>query len=328
MNRLFKFARLLAVASALAAMTTQPAMAADPYPNKPIRIVVAYTPAGTTDILARIVGQKLNEAWGQPVIVENKPGANGNIGTEYAAKAAPDGYTLLMTTAAPHGVNPSLYRKLGFDAVKDFTGVSLVATVPNALMVNPSLPVKSVKELIAYAKANPGKLSFGSPGNGSTGHMSMELFKSMTGTDMVHVPYKGNAGVMTDLVGGQIQVTLDNLTPYMAQVKSGKIRLLAVSTAKRSQTVPDVPTIAEAGVPGYETGAWFGLVAPAKTPKEIVEKISAETARILKLPDVKQKLMEQSAEPVGNTPRQFDAFIKSEIAKWAKVIKDAKVELQ
>jgi tripartite-type tricarboxylate transporter receptor subunit TctC len=327
MNPIFKLARLLAVAGAIAAMT-QPATAADPYPNKPIRIVVAYTPAGTTDILARIIGQKLTEAWGQAVVVDNKPGANGNIGTEYAAKAAPDGYTLLMTTAAPHGVNPSLYRKLGFDAVKDFAGVSLVATVPNALMVNPSLPVKNVKELIAYAKANPGKLSFGSPGNGSTGHMSMELFMSMTGTDMVHVPYKGNAGVMTDLVGGQIQVTLDNLTPYMSQVKSGKIRLLAVSPAKRSRAVPDIPTIAEAGVPGYETGAWFGLVAPAKTPRDIVEKLSAETARILKLPDVNQKLLEQSAEPVGNTPQQFDAFIKSEIAKWAKVIKDAKVELQ
>jgi tripartite-type tricarboxylate transporter receptor subunit TctC len=325
---LFNLARLLVVVSAFAAISMQPAMAADPYPNKPIRIVVAYTPAGTTDILARIVGQKMTEAWGQPVIIDNKPGANGNIGTEYASKAAPDGYTLLMTTAAPHGVNPSLYRKLGFDAVKDFTGVSLVATVPNALMVNPSLPVKDVKELIAYAKANPGKLSFGSPGYGSTGHMSMELFMSMTGTNMVHVPYKGNAGVMTDLVGGQIQLTLDNLTPYMAQVKSGKVRVLAISPAKRSRAVPDIPTIAEAGVPGYETGAWFGLVAPAKTPKEIVDKLSAETARILNLPDVNSKLLEQSAEPVGNKPEQFDAFIKTEIAKWAKVIKDAKVELQ
>jgi tripartite-type tricarboxylate transporter receptor subunit TctC len=328
MNSLFKPAYLLFVAGALAAMPIQRAMAADTYPSKPIHIVVAYTPAGTTDILARIVGQKMSETWGQPVIIDNKPGANGNIGTEYAAKAPPDGYTLLMTTAAPHGVNPSLYRKLGFDAVKDFAGVSLVATVPNALMVNPSLPVKSVKELIAYAKANPGKLSFGSPGNGSTGHMSMELFKSMTGIDMVHVPYKGNAGVLTDLVGGQIQLTLDNLTPYLAQVKTGKIRLLAVSTGRRSQAVPDVPTIAEAGVPGYETGAWFGLVAPAKTPRDVVEKVSAETARILKLPDVNHKLMEQSAEPVGNTPQQFDAFIRSEIAKWAKVIKDAKVEQQ
>jgi len=328
MNSLFKFARLLSAAGAFAAIAAQPAIAADAYPSRPIHIVVAYTPAGTTDILARIVGQKLTDAWGQAVIIENKPGANGNIGTEYAAKAAPDGYTLLMTTAAPHGINPSLYRKLGFDAVKDFAGISLVATVPNALMVNPSLPVKNVKELIAYAKANPGKLSFGSPGNGSTGHMSMELFKSMTGTDLVHIPYKGNAGVMTDLVAGQIQLTLDNLTPYMAQVKSGKIRLLAVTTAKRSRAVPDVPTIAEAGVPGYETGAWFGLVAPAKTPKDIVEKLSAETARILRLPDVSQKLLEQSAEPVGNTPQQFDAFIKSEISKWAKVIKDAKVELE
>jgi len=306
---------------------TATAMAAD-YPTKPMRIVVAYTPAGTTDILARAIGQKLTEAWGQPVIIDNRPGANGNIGTEYAAKAAPDGYTLLMTTAAPHGINPNLYRKLGFDAVKDFAGISLVAIVPNVLVVNNALPVKNVKELIAYAKTNPGKLTFGSPGIGSSGHMSMELFKAVTGTDLVHITYKGDAGVLTDLMGGQIMVALSNLPAYMPQVKAGRIRALAVSTQRRSPAAPEIPTIAEAGLPDYETVAWFGLVAPARTSMVILDKVSVETARILKLPDVNARLSELGAEPVGSTPQQFDSHIRSEIVKWAKVIKDAKVELQ
>jgi tripartite-type tricarboxylate transporter receptor subunit TctC len=310
----------------LAAAAAAPA--ATSYPARPIRIVVAYTPAGATDILARTVGQKMNESWGQPVVIENRPGANGNIGTEYAAKATADGHTLLMTTAGPHGINPSLYRKLGYDAVKDFAPVSLVAMVPNILVVNNSLPVKDVQGLIAYAKSNPGKLSYGSPGLGSTAHLSMELFKSMTGTNLVHVPYKGSAGVLTDLMGGQIAVTMDNIPPYLPQVKAGKIRALAISTAQRSPAVPDLPTVAESGVRGYSSGAWFGLLAPAATPKDVVAKLSMETARILQLPDVKSRLTELGAEPIGNTPLQFGAHIKSEIAKWAKVIKEANVELQ
>ncbi|MGH8616417.1 MAG: Bug family tripartite tricarboxylate transporter substrate binding protein [Burkholderiales bacterium] len=298
------------------------------YPNKPIRIIVAYTPAGATDILARTVGQKMSEAWGQPVIVENRPGANGNIGTEVAARANPDGYTLLMVTAGTHGVNPGLYRKLPWDAVKDFAPVSLVAIVPNIMVVNNSVPVKNAKELIAYLKASPGKYSYGSPGLGSTAHMSMELFKSMTGTDIVHIPYKGSAGVLQDLIAGQVIVTIDNMPPYLPQVKAGKIRALAVSPAKRSPAVPDVPTLAEAGVTGYDAAAWFGLVAPAGTPKPIVDKLAAETQKILRMPDVAERLSGLGAEPVGNTPAEFAAFIKVEIAKWAQVIKDAKVELQ
>ena len=298
------------------------------YPTRPIRIVVAYTPAGTTDILARIIGQKMNEAWGQPVIIDNRPGANGNIGTEYAAKAQPDGHTFLMTTAGPHGINPSLYRKLGYDAVKDFAAVSLVALVPNVLVVNNSLPVKDVKGLIAYAKANPGKLSYGSPGAGSTAHLSAELFKSMTGTSIVHVPYKGSAGVLSDVMGGQIALTMDNLPPYLPQIKAGKIRALAVTPVKRSPALPDVPTVAEAGVPGYVSSAWFGLVAPAAAPKDVINKLSVETARILQLPDIKPRIADLGAEPIGSTPEQFSAHIKAEIAKWAKVIKDASVEQQ
>ena len=301
---------------------------AQPYPNKPIRIIVAYTPAGATDILARAVGQKMSETFGQPVVIENRPGANGNIGTDVAAKATPDGHTLLMVTAGTHGINPSLYRKLPWDAVKDFAPVSLVAMVPNIFVVNNSVPAKSIKEFIAYLKANPNKFNYGSPGNGSTAHLSMELFKTMTGTSMQHIPYKGSAGVLTDVMGGQILATMDNMPPYLPQVKAGKIRALAVSTTKRSPAVPDVPTVAEAGVPGYNAGAWFGLVAPVGTPKPIIEKLATETQRILKLPDVNERLSALGAEPVGDRPEQFSAHIKSEIAKWAKVIKDANVELQ
>jgi tripartite-type tricarboxylate transporter receptor subunit TctC len=322
-----RIARSIAVGAA-ALFVHGLAQAAEPYPSRPIRIVVAYTPAGATDILARIIGQKMNEAWGQPVIIDNRPGANGNIGTEYAAKAQPDGHTFLMTTAGPHGINPSLYRKLGYDAVKDFSPVSLVALVPNILVVNNSLPVKDVKGFIAHVKANPGKLSYGSPGAGSTAHLSMELFKSMTGTDIVHVPYKGSAGVLTDVMGGQIAATMDNMPAYLPQVKAGKIRALAVSPAKRSPAVPDLPTVAEGGVPGYASSAWFGLVAPAATPKGVISKLSAETARILQAPDVKARLADLGAEPIGSTPAQFGAHIKSEIEKWARVIRDARVEQQ
>jgi len=319
---------LMPVAWLAASLLSLPLHAATAFPTKPIRIIVAYTPAGTTDILARALAQKMSETWGQPVIVDNRPGANGNIGTEVAARAVPDGHSLVMATAGTHGINVSLYRKLSWHPVKDFAPVSLTAMVPNIMVVNNSLPVKNVKEFIAHVKANPGKLSYGSPGNGSTAHLSMELFKSMTGANLVHIPYKGSAGVLTDVMGGQIAVTIDNMPPYVPQVRAGKIRALAVSTAKRSSAMPDVPTIAEAGVTGYEAGAWFGLLAPAGTPKAVVAQLSAESARILKLPDVSKRISELGAEPVGSTPEEFAALINSEIAKWAKVIKDANVELQ
>jgi len=303
-------------------------IAADVYPVRPIRIIVAYTPAGTTDILARIIGQKMTESWGQPVIVENRPGAAGNIGTELAAKSTPDGYTLLMGTAGTHGINVNLYRNLNWHSLRSFAPISLVAMVPNIMVVNNAVPVKNVKELIAYAKANPGKINYGSPGNGSTAHLSMELFKAMTGTNMAHIPYKGSAGVLADVMGGQISVTIDNMPVYLPQVKAGKIRALAVSPAKRSSAAPELPTIAESGVPGYDSGAWFGLLAPAGTPKDIVDRLATETQRILKLPDIAERISGLGAEVVGGTPAQFAAHIKSEIAKWAKVIKDANVELQ
>jgi len=298
------------------------------YPVKPIRIIVAYTPAGTTDILARAIGQKFTETWKQPVIVENRPGANGNIGTEAAAKAPADGYTLLMGTAGTHSVNPGLYPKLPYDPVKDFAPVSLTAIVPNILVVHNSLPAKNVQELIAYAKKNPGKLSFGSPGIGSTGHLSTELFKSLAGIDMVHVAYKGSAPTLQDLMGGQVQVVIDNIPPYLPHVKAGKIRALAVTPGRRSPAIPDLPTMAEAGVKGYEASTWFALFAPADTPQEIVDKLSEETRRILALPDVREKLLSLGAQPSGSTPQELARFVESEIAKWGRVIRSANVTLQ
>jgi tripartite-type tricarboxylate transporter receptor subunit TctC len=297
------------------------------YPARAMRIIVAYTPAGTTDILARALGQKLTEAWGQPVIVDNRPGANGNIGTEIAAKAAPDGHTLLMATAATQAINPTLYPKLQYDATADFAPVSLVATVPNILVVTNGLPVKNVKELIAYAKANPGKLSHGSPGIGSTGHLSAELFKTMTGITMTHVAYKGSAPTLQDLMSGQLQVVIDNIPPYLPQVKAGKIRALAVTTAKRSPAAPELPTVDEAGVKGYDASSWFALYAPARTPPDVVAKLSAETRRILDLPDVKDRLLALGAQPAGGTPEELAAFARSELAKWEKVIRSANVTL-
>jgi tripartite-type tricarboxylate transporter receptor subunit TctC len=304
------------------------AASAQTYPTRPIRIIVAYTPAGTTDILARLVGQKMNEAWGQPVIVDNRPGANGNIGTEIAARATPDGYTLLMATAATHSINNTLYPKLTWDAVRDFAPISLVALVPNILVVNNALPVKNVKELIAYAKANPGKLTHGSPGIGSTAHLSMELFKSLTSTQMIHVPYKGSAPVLADLMAGQIALTMDNIPVYLPYAKAGKIRALAVGSKARTPAAPEIPTAEEAGVPGLVAVSWFGLAAPARTPEPIVDKLAKETARILKLPDVQKRISDLGAEPVGSTPQEFADFIQSEVKKWRKVIQDAGVRVE
>jgi tripartite-type tricarboxylate transporter receptor subunit TctC len=322
--------KAILAASALAAGAAA-AASADPaagYPSRPIRVIVAYTPAGTTDILARALGQKMTETWGQPVIVENRPGANGNIGTEIAARATPDGYTITMGTAATHSINNTLYPKLPWHAQRDFAPISLVAVVPNLLVVTNALPVKSVKELVAYAKANPGKLTFGSPGIGATAHLSMELFKTLTGTNMIHVPYKGSAGVLADVTGGQIQLAMDNIPVYLPQAKAGKIRALAVSSPQRAAAAPEIPTVAEAGVAGFEALSWFGLLAPAKTPAAIVGKLANETRRILKLPDVHDRIVGLGAQPVGGTPQEYAAFIRSEIAKWTKVIRDAGVKTE
>jgi tripartite-type tricarboxylate transporter receptor subunit TctC len=313
----------LAVGAAALAVGGKVARAQD-YPAKPVRIVVPFTPAGTTDIQARIVAQHLSEALKQSFVVDNRPGAAGNLGSELVAKAAPDGYTLLMCTVSTHGINPALYgAKIPYDAVKDFAPVSLVSTVPNMLVVNPSVPAKSVQELIAYAKKNPGKLNFASSGSGTSIHLSGELFKTMTGIDMVHVPYKGSAPALTDLMGGQVDLMFDNMPSSIEFVRAGKLRALAVTTARRSPALPDVPTVAESGVPGYEATAWFGVMAPGGTPKPIVDRLSAEIQTMVKKPEVRAKLAEQGAEPVGDTPDEFRTFVVAELDKWAKVVKAA-----
>lgn len=298
------------------------------YPNKPVRMVVPFPPGGTTDILARAVGQKLSEAWGQQVVIDNRPGAGGNIGTDLVAKAPADGYTLLMGTVGTQAINASLYAKLPFDPVKDFAPVTLVASVPNVLVVNKTIPSNSVKELIALAKSKPGQLNFASSGNGTSIHLAGELFKSMTGISMTHIPYKGSAPALTDLIGGQTNMMFDNLPSSMQHIKSGTLRALAVTSAKRSPALPDVPTVAESGVPGFEASSWFGVLAPAGTPKEIVAKINADIVKALAAPDIKERLSGQGAEPVGNSPEQFAAYIKTEIVKWAKVVKDSGAKIE
>ncbi len=313
-------ARLAFLMIALAGLLAMPA-AAQTWPNKPIRFVVPFPPGGATDIIARAVSVEISKTLGQQVIIDNRAGAGGNIGTDIVAKSAPDGYTMLMGTVGTHGINVSLYSKLTYDAVKDFAPVTLVANVPNVLEVNPGLPVNSVKELIAYAKANPGKLNFASSGNGTSIHLSGELFKFMTGVDMVHIPYKGSAQAITDLLGGQANLMFDNLPPSLPHIKSGKLRALAVTTRTRSPALPEVPTMEEAGVPGYEASSWFGVLVPAGTPKDIVQRLNNEIVKALNTPALKSSLESQGAVPVGNTPEQFAAHINAEIAKWAKVVK-------
>ncbi|MFT3778527.1 MAG: tripartite tricarboxylate transporter substrate binding protein [Ottowia sp.] len=295
--------------------------AAQNYPAKPITIIVPFSAGGTTDILARVLGQGLTTELGQSVIVDNKPGAGGNIGASLAAKAPADGYTLFMGTVGTHAINQSLYRKMPFDPVKDFAPLSLVAKVPNLLVAHPSQPFRTVQEMIAYAKANPGKVTYGSPGAGSSPHVSGELFRSMTGADLLHVPYKGSAPAMTDLLGNQISIMFDNLPSAIQHVRSGKLRPIAVTTARRSPELPDVPTIAEAGVPGYEATSWFGMFAPAATPKPVLDKLSAAIVKVLGQPEARKKIAEQGGEVVGDAPAQFAAFIQAEGVKWSKVVK-------
>jgi len=300
---------------------------AQTYPSRPIRIVVPYPPGGFNDTLGRTLAAKFQDAWGQPAIVENKPGANTVIGSDHVAKSQPDGYTLLIV-AFPFAVTPSLIKNMPYDTVKDFQPVILAATSPNLLVVNPQVPIHTVKELIAAAKAKPQSLSYASTGNGSSNHISMELFKSLAGVDIVHIPYKGSAPAVTDLLGGQVQVMFDNVPNVLQHVKAGKLRALAVSGAKRTSLAPDIPTVAEAGVPGYELTVWFGLVAPAGTPREIVQKLNAESLRILAMPDVRERFLAQGVEPLGSTPEQFGDHIRSQMAKWSTVVRDAGVKAE
>ena len=312
---------LAAFAASLAAALAPAAVGQPAFPTKPIRIVVPFPPGGTTDILARAAAQKMTEAWKEQAVVDNRPGAGGNIGAELVARSPADGYTLLMGTVGTHAINASLYAKMPYDHVKDFAPVILVAAVPNVLVVHPSLPVHSVAELIAYAKANPGKLNFASSGSGTSIHLAGELFKVMAGVQMTHVPYKGSAPAISDLLGGQVQLMFDNLPSALPQIKAGKLRALAVTSAQRASALPDVPTIAESGLPGYEASSWFGLLAPAGTPQDVVAKINGEVARWLASPEAKEKLLSQGANAAGGTPEDFVRHIAAESAKWQQVVR-------
>jgi len=317
--------RHLILSSAGAALCPSALWAQAAWPTKPVRIVVPFAAGGTTDILARALAPELGKAFGQTFIVDNKPGAGGNLGADAIAKSAPDGYNLLMGTVGTHAINAALYPKMPFDPVRDFTPVSLVAGVPNVLVMNPAKAeanhINSVADLIRYAKANPGKLNMASSGNGTSIHLSGELFKSMTGTFMLHFPYRGSGPALLDLIGGTMDLMFDNLPSALPQIKAGKLKALAVTSATRSAAVPDLPTIAEAGVKGFEASSWFGLLAPAGTPADIVNRIQQETAKALQSPALKERLLSQGAIPSGNTPAEFTKFIAAETAKWAQVVK-------
>ena len=310
---------LLVVASLSGAIA--PAAGADAFPSHTVKLVVPFPPGGSLDIVGREIAQKLTEAWGQSVVVENKPGAGGNIGADFVAKSAPDGYTVVMGALSTHAVNPTLYPKMPYDAVKDFAPISMIAITPNVLVVPVNSLINSVKDLIAAAKAKPGKLAFASGSNGSAGHLAGELFKVETHTDVIHVPYKGAAPATQGLLAGDTQFMFDNLANAMAQVKGGKLKALAVTTAKRSPLAPDLPTMTEAGLPGFDISTWFGLMAPAGTPKDVVARWNRDLVKILESPDMKQKLALQGAESTPMTPEAFAAFIASEVLKYAKIIK-------
>jgi tripartite-type tricarboxylate transporter receptor subunit TctC len=294
---------------------------AQTYPNKAIRLVVPFPPGGPADILSRAIGEKLSNGWGQQVVVDNRAGAGGGIGSDIVAKATPDGYTLLMGFVGTHAINPSLYRNLSYDNVKSFEPVSRVATATIILVLHPSVPAKSVSELISLAKSKPGELTFGSPGNGTPQHLGGELFNTMAGVKMNHIPYKGAVPAIIDLVGGRVSLIFSSAPPALPHVKTGKLRALAVTSAKRSSVSPELPTIAESGLPGYEVINWYGVLVPAGTQKAIVAKLNAEIVKIMGMGDVTDRLSVVGIEPFPSTPAQFASFIKEETSKWAKVVK-------
>jgi tripartite-type tricarboxylate transporter receptor subunit TctC len=311
----------------LAALGVAPALAQN-YPTKPIRILIAQAPGSATDVVSRVLGNRLSEGLGQPVVIEARPGAGGMVGTEAAARSTPDGYTLFMANNSTHGSNPAVYPKLPYDAVNDFAPIAFVASVPYVLVVDPSLPVKNVQELIALAKSRSGKLNYASAGNGSTHHFCGELLKSMSGIDILHIPYKGSPPAITGLLGGEVSMMFANVADIGSQIKAGKVKPLAVTTAKRAASLPDLPTMSEAGLPGFEIVSWFGLLAPAGTPAPIVARLNAETVKVLERSDVKAALANQGLEVAPGSPEQFAAHIKSEIAKFTKIGKAAGIKAE
>ncbi|EJL81512.1 hypothetical protein PMI15_03421 [Polaromonas sp. CF318] len=324
--RLARALALNAAAAAAAGLVAAPAFA-QAWPARPITLIVPFPAGGTTDVLARAVGQELSKSLGQPVVVESRPGAGATLGADFVAKSKPDGYTLLMG-AVHHTIATSVYKKLPYDFQKDFAPVSTVALVPNVLVVNPAVPAKTVKDLLVLAKAEPGKLTYGSNGNGTGQHLIGAQFESMGGVQMLHVPYKGSGPLTTDLLGGQITMSFDTITPVLPHIKAGKLRALAVTTNKRSPALPDVPTLDETGLKGFNLGTWFGVLAPAATPKDIVARLSTELAKIVNSPEFRKKMDDIGAEPVGNTPEQMARQIAEDTERFAKLVKDAKVSME
>jgi len=308
--------RALLTAVAVLASTACPAQK---YPDRPVRVLVPFPAAGGTDILARLFLQKVSERLGANFVIDNRAGAGGTIGTEIVAKAPPDGYTILVCSSS-HTINPSVYRKLGYDPIRDFAPVTMLASGPGLLVVHPSVPARNVKELIAFAKSKPGRLIYASAGNGTPPHLAAELFKSMAGIDMVHIPYKGNVPAFVDLISGAVQVSFPTITSGLPQVRAGKLRGLGVTSKERSSVMPEVPTIAESGLPGYESTTWYGMLAPAGTPATIVQTLHDQMVAVLKLEDIRERLLVQGLEPVGNTPAEFSSIIASELTKWRKVV--------
>jgi tripartite-type tricarboxylate transporter receptor subunit TctC len=302
--------------------------AAQSYPTKPIRFIVPFPPGGGNDTIARTFGQKMTQSLGQQVVIDNRAGAGGNIGAETAAHALPDGYTLFLGGVGSHGINPNLQTKLPYDPIRDFAPISLIAAAPLVIVVPPSVPAKSLGELITLAKSRPGELNYASSGAGTIAHLSAELLNSMAGIKLEHVPYKGTGPALTDLLGGRVQVMFNSAVSILPQVRSGKLRALAMTASKRSSAMPDLPTVTEAGVPGYEAASWYGVLAPAHTPRAIVQKLNGEIVRIAQSPDVRERLAADGADPVGNSPEEFAVYIKRELARWARVIEQARIPRQ
>ena len=322
MNKTLAMSACALIASACAGLA-----AAQTYPAKPVKFVLPFPPGGPTDILGRIIGQKLNAQLGQPVIPENKPGAGGNVGTEYAAKQPADGYTIVLVSPSL-SISPGLYKKLGYDPVKDFAAISLVAQIPNVLLVHPSVPAKTLRELVQLAKSKPGQLNFGSGGLGTSNHLGGEMFKGLTGVNMVHVPYKGSNEAMVGMMGGHVDMVVIGVPPTLPHIKAGRVRPLAILADKRVSYLPDVPTSKEAGVPNYIVTTWYGILAPAGTPRDIINRLNAEWIKIEAQADTKEKMAAAGYDPMSSTPDQFADFIKSEMVSWMKVIKDANIKIE
>lgn len=319
--------KLMKWTAAMAFSAISAAAAAQSFPTRPVKLIVPFPPGGGTDILARPIAQKLSAKWGQPVIIDNRGGAGGNIGTKAAADAEPDGYTIILGVLGTHAVNQSLYANAGFDSTRDFAAITMVANTPNIVVVHPSVPVKSVKELIDYAKANPGKLNYATPGNGTPSHLATEMFKSQAGVNLTHVPYKGSGPALADMLGGQTQVWIANAPVVLPHIKAGKLRALATTSAKRPAIAADLPTLNEAGLRGYEADTWYGLFAPAKTPKPILDKIHADVVAVLRSAEIRERFAAQGAEVVANSSEEFTKKLHEDVAKWKRVIADLKLRV-